>query len=121
MTLRKQKTRQVDRANLGEVLDARAMQEEQESRKILTPTPQGLRALAGTNAFLLILGQHLLEMRRERVPPISTLLGLDAPPHLKLSQQSQGRQILLETRGHRVGPITGRISPVSLIALDQVN
>jgi hypothetical protein len=43
-------------ADLREVADARAMQEEQKGRKILTPTPQSLRAIAGADAVLLIVG-----------------------------------------------------------------
>jgi hypothetical protein len=53
-------------ANLRKVPDAHAMQKQQESWKMLTPIPQRRRALAGTNAFLLILGQRLSEMWRKR-------------------------------------------------------
>jgi hypothetical protein len=53
-------------ADLREVLDARAMQKEQESWQMLTPIPQRRWALAGTDAFPLVLGQRLSEMGRER-------------------------------------------------------
>jgi hypothetical protein len=121
VALGQQEIRQVGGANVGEVLDASAMQKEQESRKILTASPQSRRAIAGADAVLLIVGERQQKVVRERQPPVDTLLRLNAPPDLELGQQSKGGQILLQTGGHRVGPTTGRISPVGQIALYQVN
>jgi hypothetical protein len=108
-------------ADLREVPDARAMQKDQQRQNILTPSPQRRRAIASADAVLLIVGERQQKVVRKRPSPVDTLLRLDAPPHLELRQQSQGGQILLQTRGYRVGPTTGWIAPVGQIALYQVN